>query len=98
MKLRSLGKTGVPVSVLGIGDVADRTVPLEQCVATLRRAMDQGLNLVDTAPGYEDGYSEQDAVLRAYETFHPLPPEAMQAIAQRAALATEGKGTCWWNP
>jgi aryl-alcohol dehydrogenase-like predicted oxidoreductase len=34
-------------------------VPLETCVKTLRRALDAGLNVVDTAPGYEDGYSEQ---------------------------------------
>lgn len=59
MKKRLLGKTGIQVSVLGIGDIADRAVPLEKCVATLHRAMDYGLNLVDTAPGYENGYSEQ---------------------------------------
>ena len=59
MKRRPLGKTGVEVSMLGIGDLADRSVPIERCVATLRRAMDYGLNLVDTAPGYENGYSEQ---------------------------------------
>jgi aryl-alcohol dehydrogenase-like predicted oxidoreductase len=59
MEKRPLGKTGAAVSRLGIGDVADRTVPLKQCVATVRRAMDAGLNLIDTAPGYEAGYSEQ---------------------------------------
>jgi aryl-alcohol dehydrogenase-like predicted oxidoreductase len=47
------------VTALGIGDVADRTVPLGECVRTVQRALDAGLNLVDTAPGYEDGYSEQ---------------------------------------
>jgi len=56
---RALGGTGFQVTGLGIGDVADRSVPLEQCVATVRRALDAGLNLVDTAPGYEQGYSEQ---------------------------------------
>jgi len=56
---RELGRTGFRVTAVGIGDLADRSVPLEQCVATLRRAMDTGLNLVDTAPGYEDGYSEE---------------------------------------
>ncbi|MDY7230153.1 aldo/keto reductase [Hyalangium rubrum] len=56
---RELGRTGFRVTAVGIGDLADRTVPLDQCVATLRRAMDSGLNLVDTAPGYEDGYSEE---------------------------------------
>ncbi len=56
---RPLGSTGFVASLLGIGDVADRAVALADCVATVRRALDAGLNLVDTAPGYEDGYSEQ---------------------------------------
>ena len=56
---RELGRTGFRATVLGIGDLADRNLPLEQCVATVRRALDAGLNLIDTAPGYEDGYSEQ---------------------------------------
>lgn len=55
---RFLGKTGFLCTDLGIGDIADRKVPLEHCVATLHRAMDAGLNVIDTAPGYEDGYSE----------------------------------------
>src|SRR5438309_1027082 len=56
---RSLGRTGFVATALGIGDVADRALPIEQCVATARRAIDAGLNLIDTAPNYEDGYSEQ---------------------------------------
>lgn len=56
---RPLGRTGFVATRLGIGDIADRNVPLEECVATVRRAMDAGLNLIDTAPGYEDGYSEE---------------------------------------
>ncbi len=56
---RELGRTGFRAAILGIGDVADRNVPIETCVATIRRAMDAGLNLIDTAPGYENGYSEE---------------------------------------
>ena len=56
---RELGRTGFIVSQIGIGDVADRAVPLDDCVATIHRAMNAGLNLIDTAPAYEDGYSEQ---------------------------------------
>jgi aryl-alcohol dehydrogenase-like predicted oxidoreductase len=56
---RELGRTGFRASLLGIGDVADRSVPREQCVATLRRALDAGLNVIDTAPNYEEGYSEE---------------------------------------
>ncbi|HKX29727.1 MAG TPA: aldo/keto reductase [Blastocatellia bacterium] len=56
---RELGRTGFKASILGIGDLADRNLPFEICVATVRRAIDAGLNLIDTAPNYEDGYSEQ---------------------------------------
>ncbi|MEY4546533.1 MAG: hypothetical protein RL685_2728 [Pseudomonadota bacterium] len=56
---RELGRTGFVATQVGIGDLADRKLSLETCVATLRRALDAGLNLVDTAPNYEEGYSEQ---------------------------------------
>jgi aryl-alcohol dehydrogenase-like predicted oxidoreductase len=61
---RPLGRTGFAASLLGIGDLADRNLPLATCVATLRRGIDAGLNVVDTAPGYEEGYSE-DIVAQA---------------------------------
>ncbi len=56
---RELGRTGFVVTRLGIGDLADRNLPMETLVATVRRAIDAGLNFIDTAPGYEDGYSEE---------------------------------------
>ncbi|MFM8275211.1 MAG: aldo/keto reductase [Gemmata sp.] len=56
---RVLGRTGFVATALGIGDLADRSVPVEACVATARRALDAGLNVIDTAPNYEDGYSEE---------------------------------------
>ena len=56
---RELGRTGFHATQLGIGDLADRNVPLPECVATIRRALDAGLNVIDTAPMYEAGYSEE---------------------------------------
>jgi aryl-alcohol dehydrogenase-like predicted oxidoreductase len=56
---RALGRTGFAASRIGIGDLADRAVPFEQCVATLGRALAAGCNVVDTAPNYEDGHSER---------------------------------------
>ncbi len=56
---RELGRTGFVATALGIGDLADRSVPVETCVATARRALDAGLNVIDTAPNYEGGYSEE---------------------------------------
>lgn len=55
---RELGTTGFNVTSIASGDVADPTLPIEQCVKILRRALDAGINLVDTAPNYENGLSE----------------------------------------
>src|SRR5262245_44425947 len=56
---RPLGRTRFLATSLGIGDLADRALGIDACVAILRRALDAGLNVVDTAPSYEDGLSEQ---------------------------------------
>jgi aryl-alcohol dehydrogenase-like predicted oxidoreductase len=56
---REIGRTGFVATRIGAGDLADRTLPFEACVATLQRALDAGLNVVDTAPAYEDGLSER---------------------------------------
>ena len=56
---RELGRTGFVATALGAGDLADANVPFETCVETLRRSLDAGLNLVDTAPSYEEGQSER---------------------------------------
>src|SRR4051794_14683498 len=56
---RELGGARFRASVLGIGDLADRRIPLAECVSVVHRAIDAGLNVIDTAPGYEEGYSEE---------------------------------------
>lgn len=58
MTNRPPGRTKFRAPLLGIGDLADRVVPLSTCVDTLRRALNLGLNMVDTAPGCENRYSE----------------------------------------
>ncbi len=54
MKTRRLGRTGLAVSEVGVGgwvfgDAAQR----DRHQAVIRRALDAGINLVDTAPGYK---------------------------------------------
>ncbi len=56
---RALGRTGFTATAVGIGDIADRATPRETLVTTLRRALDAGLNVIDTAPNYEEGLSEE---------------------------------------
>jgi hypothetical protein len=42
--------------------------------------------------------NEQDEAFAAASAFTPMAPEEMAACRARAAVAVEGKGTCWWNP
>ncbi|MBA4388275.1 MAG: aldo/keto reductase [Verrucomicrobia bacterium] len=96
---RGLGRTGFVATQLGIGDVADRKIPFDQCVATVRRALDAGLNVVDTAPGYEDGYSEQivgaavkgcrDGIFVVDKVDHPMKPVAAQVDASLERLGVD---------
>ncbi|MDY3558752.1 aldo/keto reductase [Gemmata sp. JC673] len=97
---RELGHTGFAATVLGIGDLADRAVPLETGVATARRALDAGLNLIDTAPNYEDGYSEEivgravrtvarDAVFVIDKIDHPEQPVGPQIDGSLARLGLD---------
>ena len=96
---RELGPTGFRATVLGIGDLADRSVPLKTCVATVRRAMDAGLNVIDTAPGYEDGLSEElvgralrgrrEGMFVIDKIDHPALPVAPQVEASLTRLRLE---------
>jgi aryl-alcohol dehydrogenase-like predicted oxidoreductase len=56
---RGIGRTGFQATAVGIGDLADPTLPFDACLATLRRALEAGLNVIDTAPAYENGLSER---------------------------------------
>ncbi|MBF4461536.1 MULTISPECIES: aldo/keto reductase [unclassified Rathayibacter] len=76
MQTRIFGRTGVPVSVVGLGtwqlgadwgDVAD-----SEALAVLDAAVDSGVTLFDTADVYGDGRSER--TIGAYRAAHPDAP------------------------
>jgi aryl-alcohol dehydrogenase-like predicted oxidoreductase len=56
MQKRELGGTGISVSRLGMGGLFISKVggPFEQARDAVRRAIDLGVNYIDTAPGYLD--------------------------------------------
>src|SRR5690242_5569913 len=56
---RALGRTGFVATRIGIGDVADKKLGLERCADAVRAGLALGMNLVDTAPAYEHGFSEE---------------------------------------
>jgi aryl-alcohol dehydrogenase-like predicted oxidoreductase len=71
MRYRPFGRTGLEVSVLGFGCwpmAGDRYGAIEddEAVAAIHRALDRGVNCVDTAPAYGAGHSEE-VVARALE-------------------------------
>jgi L-galactose dehydrogenase len=65
MKYRTLGKTGLEVSILGPGGsslgLAFREVQEGEAIRTVRVAIDHGINLIDTAPFY--GLTKAETVL-----------------------------------
>lgn len=60
MEYRTLGRTGVKVSplCLGTANFADPT-PEEEAIQILNRALDAGINLIDTGDSYANGESER---------------------------------------
>jgi len=86
MNLRRLGRTGLEVSEVGygawgIGQSMWIGAEDAESLRALDRAIDLGLNFIDTALGYGDGHSEQlvgETVRRRSETVYvatKIPPK-----------------------
>jgi aryl-alcohol dehydrogenase-like predicted oxidoreductase len=72
MRYRPFGRTGLSVSVVGFGCwpmAGDRYGAIEddEAVKAIHRALDRGVNCVDTAPAYGAGHSEE-VVARALDS------------------------------
>lgn len=100
MKFRKLGRTGLNVSEIGFGAwaIGGSWGPQSEAdsVAALNRALDLGVNFIDTAAGYGNGKSEQiissvlktrrDEVIVATKTppaEGPWPPSPYCKVADR---------------
>jgi len=59
MKVRRLGRTEMQVARIGFGGMTIPKVSVEQAVATINRALDLGVNFIDTARIYGNGDSER---------------------------------------
>ena len=62
MQTRTLGRTGLRLPVLGFGASSlgqeFRSVTLDEAIASVRVALDHGMNFIDTSPFYGRGMSE----------------------------------------
>jgi predicted aldo/keto reductase-like oxidoreductase len=54
MKKVTLGRTGLKVSRVGIGGIPIQRPPVQEAVKVIHRALDLGINLIDTSIGYGD--------------------------------------------
>lgn len=64
MKYRTLGRTGLKVSVIGFGGIPIQRVSIGETVDIVNRALNLGINFFDTARGYTDSESKLGEVLR----------------------------------
>jgi len=64
MQYRSLGKTGLKVSVIGFGGFPIGYVQPDEAVEALNKALDLGVNFIDTAPSYDDSEEKIGVVLK----------------------------------
>ncbi len=106
MKYRTLGRTGLQVSELGygawgIGKTAWLGADDGESRRALDRAIEQGVNFLDTALLYGDGHSEQlvgRAVREAKGTVHvasKIPPKNMKLPAPRGISPEEAFPADW---
>ncbi len=56
---RTLGRTGLKVSAIGLGTIPTFRAPVKQAVEVIKKSVDMGISYIDTARGYRDGYSEE---------------------------------------
>ena len=85
MRYRKLGNSDLNVSVVGIGTwgmsgqgwESSHTSDDEQSIATIRAAVDAGINFIDTALTYGSGHAEE------------LVGEAVQGIRDKVIIATK---------
>ena len=77
MRYRKLGRTGLEVSELGMGGawITERAAARADGIAAVRRALELGINYVDTAPSYAD--SEE------------VLGQALEGVAQPFLLSTK---------
>jgi aryl-alcohol dehydrogenase-like predicted oxidoreductase len=99
MRYRRLGRTDLEVSELSYGAARGATGTPKQFIATVHACIDAGINLVDTATGYDDGDSERvlgealqghdDVIVETkYRPYDGWAPEAAYTGSPQALIAS----------
>lgn len=80
---RPLGNTGFDVTVLSLGGVTYNQLPDDEAAAVVRRAIDLGINYIDTAHGYTESERKIGLV---------LPEHRDQVFLATKSTARDGDG------
>ncbi|MCW2580076.1 MAG: yhdN 1 [Blastococcus sp.] len=96
MELRHLGRSGVRLSALCLGAMSFGSMgntDRDDCIRIIHRALDAGINVIDTADVYSGGESEEivgaalkgrrDDVVLATKSFNPMGRDANQRGSSR---------------
>jgi len=75
--MRTFGKTGVKLTVIGLAGGRFPLISTEEAIALTRRAVELGINYFDTAHGYWNGHSEE------------VYGKVLPAVRQRVFLTTK---------
>jgi aryl-alcohol dehydrogenase-like predicted oxidoreductase len=89
MKYRTLGRTGIKVSPYCLGAMMFGGIANpdhEDCIRIIHKALDFGINFVDTADRYSNGESEE------------IVGKALKGRRQNIVLATKVNGTMGEDP
>ena len=74
---RTLGRTGLKVSAIGLGTIPTFRAPRDQAIEVIKKSYDMGINYIDTARGYRNGYSEE------------CIGEALQGVRKNVVIASK---------
>lgn len=91
IKRRPLGKTGEMITEISLGAMNLRTLDtLEEGVAMVTKALDYGINLIDTARGYKE--EKADGRIIESETIVNKALSAYKGLTEPIVIITKGHG------
>lgn len=85
MQFRQLGRTGLKVSVVGMGGIPVQRIEPTEAIRVIEEAFAQGVNFIDTARGYTDSEVKFGEVLYRYRNKVVVATKSMARTKEEMA-------------